>query len=563
MSAPISRRGTTRRSFLTTASMTAAGMLLGRPRVAAGSVITTSLDTSRSAESWLEPSVPGTLRTLATRAVDAATHAGASYADVRIAEQQILRPDVDAIGRSVNIASRCLYGVRARVDGVWGFAYGRVPTPDAIAHCAEDAVMLARTSAHLSSSRGRNDAWMPAPAITGEWRSPVQVDPFTVPLQEHAELMTALMMATSYVHGAMFSVKPRWERETRVFAASSGSLLTQHRHIAKFDNNHYVISGHNWVGLRIPELHGAAVGLEVLRDPTLQDRIKAIAEDTEQLTRLPVGMFDVGRYPVVCDGVAMGAVLTSLVGPAVELDRVLGDENDTAGTSPFSVDHLGTLVTSPLLTVTAHRSAPSITAARWDDDGAEVRSHTVIREGRLTDFHTNGHTVSALQSWYQQHGLPVSSNGCATAVQASHLPLLQSPHLTMTPATANVSLDDLCRDVKRGLLVVHQDWIAPDQQLTSATIFARMGSYAAGDVQAGGMLFEIAQGKIVRRIKQMALQLHTLPFLKGMTAVGGTQTVCDTAAFISKGLPWQTAYKGTTAPAVLFKEVDAITVGNR
>jgi TldD protein len=568
MSVPIFlRRRSTRRDFLTTTSLAAAGALLALPRSLAGSVVTTSLDTSRSAEHWLEPSVPDTLRSLATRAIDAATHAGASYADVRFSEQQVMRPTVDAaIGRSVQLTSQCLYGVRARVNGVWGFAYGRVPTADAVARCAQDAVMIARTAAQLAISRDRRnsaDAWRPASSVTGEWRSSMQVDPFTVPLQEYAELITALMMATGYVSGALFDVKVRWERETRVFAASTGSLLTQYRHIAKFDNNNHVIYGHNWVGFRIPEFHGASVGLELLRDPALQDRIKALAEDAEKLTRLPVGTFDVGRYPVVCDGVAMGAVLTCLIGPALELDRVLGDEHDTAGTSPLSIDQLGTPVTSPLLTITAHRSAPSITAARWDDDGAEVRRHTVIRDGRLTDFHTDGHTVSALQPWYQRHGLPMTSNGCGTAVQSSNLPLLQSPHLTMTPANANVSLDDLCKDVKRGLLLVNQDWIAPDQQLTSATIFARLGSYAAGDVQAGGMLFEIAQGQIVRRIKQTALQLHTLPFLKGMTAIGGAQTVCDTAAFTSKGMPWQTAYKGTTAPAALFKEVDAITVGNR
>ena len=80
-------------------------------------------------------------------AINAAKMAGASYADARIArirqnfvvtrEQQIVNVvDTDTLG--------C--GVRALVDGCWGFAATRTLTRDAIAAAAREAVAIAKAN---------------------------------------------------------------------------------------------------------------------------------------------------------------------------------------------------------------------------------------------------------------------------------------------------------------------------------------------------------------------------------------------------------------------------------
>src|SRR5688500_3384082 len=86
-------------------------------------------------------------RELMMRALDAARDAGADYADVRIGryrnnfivtrEQQIINVvDTDSIG--------C--GVRALVDGTWGFGATRTLTADAVAAAAREAVAIAKAS---------------------------------------------------------------------------------------------------------------------------------------------------------------------------------------------------------------------------------------------------------------------------------------------------------------------------------------------------------------------------------------------------------------------------------
>ncbi|MGI8508414.1 MAG: PmbA/TldA family metallopeptidase [Gemmatimonadaceae bacterium] len=87
------------------------------------------------------------IRALMADAIGAARGAGASYSDVRIGryqnnfvitrEQQIVQVvDTDSMGA----------GVRALVDGTWGFAATRALTPDGVAAAAREAVAIARAN---------------------------------------------------------------------------------------------------------------------------------------------------------------------------------------------------------------------------------------------------------------------------------------------------------------------------------------------------------------------------------------------------------------------------------
>jgi len=450
------------------------------------------------------------------------------------------------------------------VDGVWGFAYGRVLTPDAVAQCAQDATAAAQLAARSAKGSPRSEtAWVPAPAVTGEWRTPVAIDPFAVPLQQQNEVLTALFMTMARVPTVNGSVKMTWTRETRVIATSTGSLVTQYLASAEPEIEAQIMNGSNWVRLQVPGLHGAATGFELLCGAALLERAKIAAEEANELAQLPMGILDVGRYPVVFDGTTMGSTLLHLVGPALELDRVLGDEVEGAGTSLWTIDRLGTPVVSPLMTVTGTRALPSITAVQWDDEGTVPQVHTVIQDGRLMDYHTDGRTVSALQKWYQQHDRPLRSNGCASASEAHRAVMVEAPHLTMTPGTAQQSLNDLCAGIKHGVLVRDANFLQTDQQLASGSLSAGGAPIQGGRGYVhGGELFEVAQGKPVRKILYNTLQFNTLPFLKGLAAVGDSSTVHSQVFVVEKGYPWQAARHSASAPAALFKEVNVITTAH-
>src|SRR5205085_8523113 len=87
------------------------------------------------------------MRELALKAIDAARAAGAEYADVRVAQNRsqfvaTRERRVQGLADSETFG----VGVRALVNGAWGFAATAELTPDAVAAVARQAVAQARAN---------------------------------------------------------------------------------------------------------------------------------------------------------------------------------------------------------------------------------------------------------------------------------------------------------------------------------------------------------------------------------------------------------------------------------
>ena len=139
----------TRRDFLKQSGIAAAGLaatgLLDPGQAGA------ALATLRHAEEMPSSDV---VRELMMTALDAARAGGASYSDVRIGrylgssistrEQQIVNTsDTDSVGA----------GIRALVDGTWGFAATNRLTKDGVAAAAREAVVIAKAN-RIARGRG-------------------------------------------------------------------------------------------------------------------------------------------------------------------------------------------------------------------------------------------------------------------------------------------------------------------------------------------------------------------------------------------------------------------------
>jgi TldD protein len=134
------------------------------------------------------PEMDAATRDLMMEALNAAKMAGASYADVRIGrylqnfvstrEQQITNVvDTDSIGA----------GVRALVNGTWGFAATRMMTKDGVASAARRAVAVAKATA---IARGNAVELAPAPTFKDvSWKNEYKIDPWTIPVEQKADLL--------------------------------------------------------------------------------------------------------------------------------------------------------------------------------------------------------------------------------------------------------------------------------------------------------------------------------------------------------------------------------------
>src|SRR5512138_557684 len=85
---------------------------------------------------------------LARIALEAATAAGAQYADVRIAghRNQFVFARNERIA-SIDDRTTAGIGVRCLASGAWGFASSAVLTPDSVRRIAQQAAEIARASA--------------------------------------------------------------------------------------------------------------------------------------------------------------------------------------------------------------------------------------------------------------------------------------------------------------------------------------------------------------------------------------------------------------------------------
>ena len=119
------------------------------------------------------------MKDIASWALNVATLRGASYADVRIADDRSR-----ALGTkngkvsSASDSESLGFGVRVIADGAWGFAASDDVSRAAVEETAARAVSIAKASSRVKE---RDIRMAPEKAVTAEWTSPFQVDPLRFP----------------------------------------------------------------------------------------------------------------------------------------------------------------------------------------------------------------------------------------------------------------------------------------------------------------------------------------------------------------------------------------------
>jgi len=557
----------TRRGFLTDSAVAAMSLALPRRVAATSRRIPINRTTRHStANAWLPTGLPADeLRALALVAMDTAKHAGADFADVRIGIKRSVYVEHNPHGDAW-VSLTVGYGVRAWIDGTWSFQHGNVFTRDAVAATARSAVTGARTYAAVNKSLPNATAllssadWAPTPVVTGEWRVPVEIDPFTVPLDDYHRALEVLRDLIILEGGnrtfRLTKVGEQnlgWNTECRVFASTAGSLVTQHT----IDGGPEVGGAvGSWesplevIPVDLPEVPPRRGGFEVVLAPDLVPHLMTGIDDALMLSELPLRAFgDVGRYPIVLDGATMANLIGNTVDAALDGDRVLGIEADAAGTSFLTpaTEVLGATKPqfSPLLSMTADRAMPSTVAVQWDDDGVVPEPYALIEQGRVVGFHTTRETAAVMAEWNARRGLPVRSHGCSVAPTAASVPVGGGTHVHVAPTTARAGRTELMREIKRGFLV-RQAYTKADPSLT--------GGFA-GD---GDVVLEIQNGVPVARTTLTAQFVTKTLLAKQLVAVGDASTVRSATVGVAKGIPWETVTQVISAPAMLCKDVDVV-----
>jgi TldD protein len=518
---------------------------------------------------------PAGVHALCQKALDAATAAGATYADVRLTRTLSERFLTGLQDRITDVQEGLALGVRAFINGYWGFAATPYWTTDEAIHAASAAAAQAKANA-----RGpmRSVEWTPAPVVTGSWQTPVTIDPFRLSLEEKGDILFGLIETATHMLPRTTRNKARiyiglhiaeWSRQEQALATSEGSYVTQTFHRTKMLFTFGAVGMNKSRELILSGGDEDGRGWEKFTDLTVFDQLPSLLAILDR-PPLPVRTAELGRKPVVCDARTMARIMDATLGRATQVDRALGYEanavetdgsvggsydyeQEGSGTSYFGPDplnFLGKPVAHDMITVTANRSWPTgLATVQWDAEGVVPEDFTLIKTGTLVDYQTTREQAAWLAPWYNKAGITPRSRGCAAAQDALYPTMQMTPNLALAPAASGGGVEDFVSGMSDGFLVEGcHVWM--DFQGKSGAI----RDWGPGEPR----VYQIKGGKRVAILKNACILFNTSDLWKNITALGGPQSVQYVASSEMKGDPGQVTRHTLSAPPGVFKELPMI-----
>jgi TldD protein len=399
------------------------------------------------------------MKKLAQAAVEHLRKSGVQYADARVVTMRsekisVKNQRVEAITDTADHG----IGIRVLSRGAWGFAGTDDPTEQGVMDCAERALGIARASGLTITERA---SLADRPAEQGVWESPRLIDPFTVPLEEKIALFNEACAAMA-AHADIGTTKGHvhFVREQKAFVDTEGADLEQDilhtgagiEAIAQRDGQVQRVS--------YPNSHGgdwAAAGWEWVERLRLVANAAPTAELAARLLDAPE--CPTGEYDLILAGPQLALQIHESCGHPTEHDRALGTEISLAGGSFMTPDRLGKLqYGSKHVNLYGDSTiAGALGSFGWDDEGVASGRFDLVTEGRFVGYQTSRETARLLGQ---------ASNGSMRASGWSRLPLIRMTNINLAPGPADLTLEDLIADTKRGLLMdINKSWSIDDLRL--------------------------------------------------------------------------------------------------
>jgi TldD protein len=471
------------------------------------------------------------MRDLCAAAVDAATSAGAEYADARVVlkRNQLVTTKNGRVDRMMDAESEGI-GVRVLVKGAWGFACDRRLTAEGARQAAVRACTFARAAAGRHSR-----ALTPVEPARAAYESKVERDPFAVSLADKVDLCLRADAALDAPDVVVRQAMVRAQREHKLLLSSEGTEVEQV--LTECGAGIDCAAARNGVfQMRsYPSAHVGSSrqsGWEYVEGLRLVEEAPRVAEQAAALLRADPCPSAVTT--VVLDGDQVALQVHESVGHPTELDRVYGTEASYAGTSFLKPGDLGSLrYGSEHMHITADPTTPGgLGSFAFDDEGVPAHATPVVEAGVLRGFLTSRETAARIGT---------GGGGSMRADGWNRMPLVRMTNLHIEPGEG--TLEDLLADVDDGIYMeTNRSWSIDDKRLNF-----QFGTQVA---------WEIKSGKLGRMLRDATYMGITPEFWGSLDAVAGREswrlyglTNCG------KGQPGQSAHVSHGAAPARFRNV--------
>ena len=425
-------------------------------------------------------------------------------------------------------------GVMASVyaDGGYGYAATADTSPRGIRDALERAAAWARATARYAVTDSRA---LPRPAPRGEYASP-SVDAAMPARSDWYELLQRESQDAGF--------DPRivdWEALVdvrhavqRLITSEGGDVLQRYRFLYPSIS----VTAHADGVTQQRSLNGQRGicqqgGAEILARFHFAGSGRTVAEEALELLAAPNCPSE--RMDVLLAPDQMVLQIHESIGHPLELDRILGDERNFAGTSFVTPEMFGSYrYGSEQLNITFDPTRPEELASyAYDDDGAPARKTWLIRDGILE--RPLGGAISQTRA-----GLPGVAN--ARAESWNRPPIDRMANLNLEPGDA--SFDALVAGIEHGILLeTNASWSIDDSR----------NKFQFG-CERGRIIENGTLGHVVKNPNYRGISSE---FWRSLARVGNLDTVQVLGTpFCGKGEPSQTIRVGHASPACVFTAVD-------
>lgn len=274
-------------------------------------------------------------------------------------------------------------------------------------------------------------------------------------------------------------------------------------------------------------------GLEIIDEHDYLNEMQRLAEKAHQLVAAPMCPTDTLDLLVHPDQMVLQ--VHESIGHPLELDRILGDERNYAGTSFVTLDMLGHYqYGSDLLNITFDPTDPTQLASyRVDDDGMPAEKKYLIKNGILQALIGGEYSAARAQS----HAV-----ACSRACSWNRAPIDRMANINLEPGQSE--LKDIIATVERGLYVKSNcSWSIDDSR---------------NKFQFGcewGQLIE--NGELTTLVRNPNYRGISASFWRNLKMVGNAESAMKISTqYCGKGEPNQCITVSHKTPHALFSDVD-------
>ena len=468
-------------------------------------------------------------------ALSAAQRAGATYADARVVRREAERviTKEDHVERVSSEESYGL-GVRVLIGGAWGFASSATVDEAAAVETANRAVLLGKAHGKLVK---KPIELAKAPAARDRWSSPMQIDPFRVPLADKVQLLLAVWPEAQKVAGVRFCEASCTSLgEWKLFASTDGSVLEQS--ITRVNAEIELTAADPTTGefvTRNLELPARQAGWEHIVAANLPGVARKLAEDAVEKLRAP--SVEPGKRDLILAPSNLWLTIHESVGHPTELDRVLGWEANFAGTSFATLDKKGKLqFAAPHVTLYADKTTPgALATCAYDDEGVRTQRWDLVKDGVLVGYQTTRDQAAVLGE--------AESRGTCYGATFDGFPFQRMPNVSLAPGKGDTTVADIIAATDDGIYVTGNGSWSIDHQRYN---------------------FQVKKGKITRALRDVAYQANTLSFWNACDLLGGAKSwELYGALNDGKGEPSQSNAVGHGCPPARFRNVSILNTNAR